>query len=516
MTGRRWATRIALFLVTAGLAAACTAGPSSRPGIVVREAPAPNRQAEGGTTEVPQLDEMAPGMAWRDCSEDLRVRLAAEKLPGWLPVSCGKINAVLDSPYAPGRGIARLQLLRVGRGEVPMVVVNDVDGLPGSVYAARLAKELPQEFFEKFTLIGVDRRGTGNSAAANCIPEDIRRAIVDADPADLPVDIWLEAAQTAGQKCSIQLETQLPALDTWRTAADLDTLRDALGVPRLNAIGHGEGSRVLSVFAERFPDHIGRMVLDGLPDPTQDAAVALEGVAKGAEAAFDAFVTDCVNRRCELGGEPKRELLNLLGQLRESPLSSPDGLDVTAGSALQAVRIGLADRTRWPALSAALAKAADGDPSGLVDLLLPVVVGTNLQVATMDAALVTTCNDTKTRLAPERITQYGEDWQRRFPLFGPLSAQRLALCGPWTVPNRPLPTPTADGAPPIVVLGTAADSVTPEEGTERAVQQLETGVYVSWQGGGHGAMGFSTCATDAARNFLTDAKVPRNGMVCPP
>jgi hypothetical protein len=84
------------------------------------------------------------------------------------------------------------------------------------------------------------------------------------------------------------------------------------------------------------------------------------------------------------------------------------------------------------------------------------------------------------------------------------------------VPNRPLPSPTADGTPPIVVLGTAADAVTPEEGTEHAVQQLAAGVYVSWQGGGHGAMGFSSCATDAALNFLSDAKVPRDGMVCPP
>ena len=39
---------------------------------------------------------------------------------------------------------------------------------------------------------------------------------------------------------------------------------------------------------------------------------------------------------------------------------------------------------------------------------------------------------------------------------------------------------------------------------------------MSWQGGGHGALGFSSCTTDAALGFLTDAKVPRNGTVCPP
>ncbi len=516
MAGRGRARRIALLLVAAGLVASCSAGPSARPGIVVREAPPATGAPHGGPPGVPELERMSDGMAWRECSEQIRARIADEDLPGWLPITCGKINAVLDSPYAPGRGNIRLQLLRAGEGKIPVVVLNDIDGLPGSIYAAHLAKTLPQEFFERFTLIGVDRRGTGNSLVADCLPPEVRRTIIDADPADLPVDVWLDAAQTAGQQCSIQLESQLPAFDTWRSAADLETLRDALGVSRLNGIGHGEGSRVLSVFADRFPERVGRMVLDGVPDPAEDAATLVEGVARGAEAAFDAFASDCVNRHCELGSQPKRELLNLLGELRDSPLTEPEELDVTAGSALHAVLIGLSDRSRWPALSAALAKASDGDPSGLVEFLKPVVVGSRQQVATLDSTLVTMCNDTKTRLSPQRIQQYGEDWQHRFPTFGALATERLALCSPWTVPNQPLPTPSAPDAPPIVVLGTASDAVTPEEGTERAVQQLTSAVYVSWQGGGHGALGYSACTTDAAIAFLTDATVPRNGTVCPP
>lgn len=516
MTGRGWARRFAVLFLTAGLVAGCTAGPSARPGIVVRQAPDAGSAAPTAAPEVPPLEKMSDAMAWRDCSEEIHRGLAEQQPPGWLPIECGKINAVLDSPYAPGRGVTPVQLLRAGDGPVPLVVVNDVAGLPGTLYAARLAATLPQQFFERFSLIGMDRRGTGNSVAANCVPEQVRRTIVDADPADLPIDVWLRAAQTAGQRCSIALEGQLPALDTWRTAADLDTLRDAMGVPRLNGIGHGEGSRVLSVFADRFPDKVGRLVLDGVPDPTQDAAVALEGIAKGAEAAFEAFAADCVNRHCELGDQPKRALLELLAALRDSPMTAPAALDLTAGSAMHAVLIGLSDRSTWPALSAALAKAGDGDPGGLVSLLIPVVIGTDVQAATFDSTLVITCNDTKTRLSPERIEHYGEDWQERFPTFGALAAQRLALCSPWTVPNQPLPTPTARDAPPILVIGTASDAVTPAEGSERAAQQLASGVYVSWQGGGHGALGYSPCATEVAVNFLTDAEVPRSGTVCPP
>jgi pimeloyl-ACP methyl ester carboxylesterase len=502
--------------VLAGLLGSCTAGPSERPEIAVNDAPPPSG-APGGeqVAKVPPLEDMSPGAEWSECNEEVTERLAEQPPPDWLRIECGRVNGVLDSPYAPGRDIARIQLLRAGHGTVPVVVVNDVGGLSGTIYAARLAAAMPREFFDTFSLIGMDRRGTGNSSAANCIPPDVRNSLVEADPADLPIDQWLESAQTAGQQCSISLESQLPALDTWRTAADLDTLRLALGQSRLNGIGHGEGSRVLSVFADRWPTRVGRMVLDGLPDPTQDATIAMEGVAKGAEAAFDAFADDCVNRGCELGTDPKRTLLELLGELRDEPLDLPDRT-ITAGAAMHAVREGLADRARWPELAAALAAAGDGDPAGLGTLLEPMVVGSDRQPPSMDGELVIGCNDTKTRLSPEQIERLGTAWKERFPTFGAMSAQWLAQCSPWTVPNQPLPTPTANGSPPVVVVGTAADGITPHEGSERAAQQLAAGVFVSWQGGGHGALGFSPCTTDAAVAFLTDAKVPRNGTVCPP
>jgi pimeloyl-ACP methyl ester carboxylesterase len=504
-----------MLVVAGGVLSACTAGPSVRPDIVTNDGDSPATTASVAPSEVPQLENADTSIIWRACSGEVQAALSAQRLPGWLPVDCGRVSGVLDSPYAPGRDTARIQLLRAGKGPAPIVVVNDVDGLPGTVYAARLAASLPQDFFTKFQLIGMDRRGTGNSAAANCIPQEVRRAMVEPDPAALDVSAWLESAQTAGQQCAIALESQLPAFDTWRTAADLDALRSALGIVRLNAIGHGEGSRVVSMFADRFPERVGRLVLDGVPDPTADAQIASEGIAKGSEAVWDSFAADCVQRGCELGADPERTLLELLGQLRSSPVVGPE-LDVTAGTLLHAVVKGLSDRKAWPALSAALNKARGGDGSGVVALLAPTVLGSEVQAATLDGALVTTCNDTKTRLSPEQITTAGRDWQKEFPIFGGLAAERLAFCAPWTVPDHPLPTPTGRGAPPILVLGTASDAVTPLEGTERAAQQLDSGVLVTWQGGGHGALGFSPCATAAAIKFLTDAAVPRDGTVCPP
>jgi pimeloyl-ACP methyl ester carboxylesterase len=466
---------------------------------------------------VPPLEEPKQATArWSTCSDNLATRLATPPLPAWLPVQCARVSTPLDTPYAPGRGAIRMQLLKAGTGSIPIVVVNDVSGQPGSIYAARLAASLPQDFFTRFSLIGVDRRGTGNSEPPDCVPLEVRDTIFGMYPKSTPVADWLEPAKTAGQQCSIELESHLPALDTWRSAADLETVRAALGVPRLNAIGHGEGSRVISVYADRFPERVGRVVLDGLPDTSEDAVAVLEGVATATEAAWQSFAADCAARACELGPNPGQVLTPLLDQLQQQPLRIPDSPDLTAGTALRAVQAGLSDRASWPTLSAAIEKARHGDGTGLIALISPILIGSEEQAPIFDAELVIGCNDTRTRLTVEQLTATEADWDKKYPIFGALVAHRLALCGVWPVQTQKLPAPKAAGAPPIVVLGTATDPVTPLSGTERATAQLADAALISWQGSGHGALGASACATEAVVGFLNDAKVPRDGTVCPP
>jgi hypothetical protein len=119
------------------------------------------------------------------------------------------------------------------------------------------------------------------------------------------------------------------------------------------------------------------------------------------------------------------------------------------------------------------------------------------------------------RIPPERVTGLTKDWREKHPLFGAMFAHRLLLCASFPVPTTVKP-PSLPGAPPMLVLSTATDPITPQQGTERAAGQLPAGVVVGWQGGGHGALGLSQCATAAAKDFLINAKVPANGTVCPP
>ncbi|HEY1570182.1 MAG TPA: alpha/beta fold hydrolase [Pseudonocardiaceae bacterium] len=513
--------RLSALAVTVALAllAGCTVGPSQRPGLVVagtapQQTTAPPTKSSG----LPPLERPSRStLGWSDCGTVTRQRLGDVTLPPSLTFQCARVVSALDSPSAPGEGLVRLQLLKVGQGPTPLLVVNDLDGLPGTLYAAELAAQLPPAFLRTFSLVGVDRRGTGGSDPVHCVPASDRDQIVDYDPTDTDLSGLLDATLDASQQCILALDTRSAALDTPRTAEDLETIRQQLGLNRIDAIGHGEGSRVLTAYANRFPTRVGRLVLDGSPDPTLDTTATARAQAASAEATFTAFATDCQSRgACPLGGTPEATLRQLLAQVKAKPEALPDGGQLTNGTALYAVLAGLADRTDWPALATAIARAHGGDGTDLAAFVAPVVAGTEIDPPRLDADLAAGCNDQQDRLAPAQVSTTMKAWTGAFPLFGGLLAQSLLLCGPWPVPDRPLAKPTAKGAPPILVLSTANDPVTPGTGSQRTAQQLDSGVLVNWLGSGHGALGQSACATQAAQHYLINGTVPANPTTCPP
>ncbi|GAA3531717.1 alpha/beta hydrolase [Amycolatopsis ultiminotia] len=515
---RRLPPRVRLVAATVAVlaVAGCTTGPSVRPAVIDNDGHhTPSPSAKAAPVPLPPLTAPhASSLRWTNCDDDTRERIGTPGVPASLQFSCARMTAPLDAPEDTQNLLARIFVLKVGTGPIPLAVVNDVGGEPGSVHAARLAAQLPPEFLQKFSLIGVDRRGTGLSGGVQCVPEEVRSALLGADPAQGGLGDVLDAARRAGQQCAIDLDTAQTALDSWRTAGDLDQLRQALGLDRLNALGRGDGSKVLSEYAVRFPRQVGRMMLDGLPDPGADRAAVLDAVAAGAQATFDAFSADCAARGCALG-DAKAALKAVTDRLRTTPATTTDGVSVGPGIATYAVYQALADRSRWPALADALTAARNGDVTALEAYTDPVLNDLRDRAGRIGGTIATRCNDSSTRLPADQIDRAEAGMRAKYPQFGAAVAQELAWCGAWPVRREPLPAAGAPGAPPILVAATAADPVTPEVGTTRAADQMPSAVTVTWQGAGHGALGESTCVTAAAQAFLIDGKVPESGTLCP-
>jgi len=160
--------------------------------------------------------------------------------------------------------------------------------------------------------------------------------------------------------------------------------------------------------------------------------------------------------------------------------------------------------------------AHTGNGNGLAALIAPLMDGTATAPARLDADLVSGCNDEPDRLALAQVAGTVKSLSGKNSLFGGVLAQSLLLCAPWPVPSVRLAVPTAKGAPPILVLATASDPVTPGSGSQHTAHELDSGVLVNWLGSGHGALGQSACATQAAQGFLINGHIPANPTTCPP
>lgn len=514
---------LALALVLPIFLTACTVGPSNRPAVLQEDSPGQGEIDEQETEQpLPPLGEQGTeSIAWSPCDEGTRERLGKDGTTATaksLSFSCATITSGLDTPELPESPKVRLSVLKAGSdndGTVPLVVVNDINGEPGTLHAARLAARLPDELRERFSIVGFDRRGTGDSDAIDCVPADARKDLVGVDPAGDNVETLRDAVRTAGQECAIALGNEQLAYNSLQTAGDLEELRTQLAVPRLNAIARGEGSRSLAAYADRFTNKVGRMVFDGAPDPSRQAEIALEGVAAGAEATMDAFADDCASGECPLGENPRETVESLLSQLRAKPLYTADDLRVGPSFALHAIWAGLAEPERWPALAEAIAEARRAKPDRLAAFAAPMVDYAADAPPTIDAVLTTTCNDTVSRMSAPQAGRLAEKWRSEYEMFGGLVAQQLVWCGQWPVRSDPLPDPKLPGTPPMVLISTASDPRTPEQGTTRVADQLSRSPRVAWQGAGHGAVGRSGCVDEKITAFLVDGKIPRDGVACP-
>ena len=496
----------------------CTAGPSDRPPVAVRDANLPPQRFPRALPSSPPLppagDYYRNSLPWRDCTDAISTALG---MASQRRVECSefRVDAAADRPVF-GNSL-HLDLTRVGDGPAPLVVISEAAGEPGTVRAARLAQQLPPALLDRYTLIGMARRGTGPSEPLDCIPKTTRNQIVgiDADPGQAgQLDSLLDITRIAIETCVQDLGEVLTTIDSTGTADDLEQLRVTLNAPVLNVISQGEASRAVTEFVRRYPTSVGRVVLDGAVDPTLDDVAAAEARVVAADAGYTAFAADCVARGCPLGADPRGALLSIAETLRRTPLPVGQQL-ITDGIAYQAVLDTVGEPQRWPQLSRALAAARDGNGAALAALVTPILTTDQGLPARFDPALATHCNDTPTRVPPERAQQLASQWQQRSTLFGPLFAGRLLLCSAWPVPSPP-PVSEDRALPPLLVLSTSGDPVTPAEGARRTAQSIPSATLVTWQGQAHGALPGSPCVVDLVTRFLMDASVPRQGTLCPP
>jgi hypothetical protein len=86
----------------------------------------------------------------------------------------------------------------------------------------------------------------------------------------------------------------------------------------------------------------------------------------------------------------------------------------------------------------------------------------------------------------------------------------------WPYPATGVREPiAAEGAAPIVVVGTTNDPATPYEWSVSLAEQLASGVLVTRVGEGHtGYNKGNACVDGAVESYLIDGTVPEDGLRC--
>ena len=102
------------------------------------------------------------------------------------------------------------------------------------------------------------------------------------------------------------------------------------------------------------------------------------------------------------------------------------------------------------------------------------------------------------------------------PTFGRVFAYGLTACGNWPVHsgNRPGPL-EAEGAAPILVVGTTRDPATPLQWARSLADQLDSGVLLTRDGDGHtGYHAGNACVDRTVERYLVSGAVPEADVRC--
>lgn len=480
---------------------------------------APVPEPQPGSTEPPTPDLArfySQRLTWAQCRGNFE---------------CATLEVPVDYSK-PGGETIRLALLKdpaddVSRRVGSLVVNPGGPGAPGTSYAQSAVLVLGEPLRERFDIVGFDPRGTGESAPIDCLSDAELDEFSAADPdPDTPEEA--QAAERAYEEffagCMARSGSIIGHVTTVEAARDMDVLRAALGEARLTYLGASYGTKLGATYAELFPTKVGRLLLDGAVDVSLDARQLNLEQARGFEVALRAYIQRCVDGDdCFLGGSLDEGLARvraLIADIEKSPLPTRDGgRELAVGHAFYGLVTPLYNRSYWLILDQALRAAFQGDGTlllRLADIYLSRDGEGGYSDNSAEAILVINCLDDPYALRAEEVPAEIAAFEEASPTFGAIFAWGLIGChGIQVEATDTVEKIAADGATPIVVIGTTRDPATPYQWAVKLAGQLSSGVLVTRDGDGHtGYQSGNDCIDEAVEAYLIDGVVPEDGLRC--
>jgi pimeloyl-ACP methyl ester carboxylesterase len=478
-------------------------------------APAPSRapDAEGVPSAVRPYYEQT--LDWRSCEGG--------------GFDCATVTAPLDWAD-PAQGDIELAVIRhradAGDARGSLLVNPGGPGVSGYDYVrASAAYAFSPALRDGYDVVGFDPRGVARSSAVSCVDDagldgflyDVPEGARDSAQRD---DAEAAIAEEFVDGCVAESGDLLGHLSTLDAARDLDLLRGVLGDSTLNYLGSSWGTALGTAYAKLFPERVGRVVLDGAMDPSIPGSDVGASQAVGFEASLRTFFADCASHEdCPYRGsvdDMMADLGALLARLDQRPIPAGDGRELGADTLLTAVIATLYSESGWSFLRTMLAEVENGEAAAAftsADSYNGRAGGTYTSNTT-EAFTAYNCMD-----YPVDDDEVAEAARERVERDAPVTAAYwfgFDVCSLWPDDPTGVREPVAaDGAAPILVVGTTGDPATPYEWAVSLAGQLSSGVLVTRVGEGHtGYRQGSSCVDDIVDAYLLDGVVPDSDVTC--
>ena len=341
----------------------------------------------------------------------------------------------------------------------------------------------------------VDQRGTGRSAPLTCDDDQRSSLAQQLDPA---------RRNTLLRQCLAQLQ-KLPYGDvrffsTSLAMQDVDAVRAALDAPRINLLGGSYGTRAALEYLRQFPQHVRRVIIDGVAPP--DTALPAS-VSSDSQAAFNALLAFCEqDAPCQKTYPQLRTAwANLLAQMPQTvtlthPMTGvPERITLTREMVLGSVRGPLYTPALTSALPYAISQAQQGRYDALLGLSNALVSKPSDRLA-IGMHFSVLCTEDMPRLAAS-TDRPGADFGAEF------SQLYTDTCAYWprgTVAEAYYKVPVSNA--PVLVLSGGLDPVTPVRHGTRIAQALGSKAqHVVVPNAGHGVMTLD-CMRDVLFRFI--------------
>ncbi|GIK43908.1 MAG: hypothetical protein BroJett011_77410 [Chloroflexota bacterium] len=361
---------------------------------------------------------------------------------------------------------------------------------------------------EERDIVIFDQRGTYYSEPNLLCPEldELTRETLELDLSQEEAD---RRSMAAYQACGDRLTREgvnLAAYNSLENAADIDSIRTALGYDQINFYGVSYGTLLGLHYMRQFPHSLRSVILDAVV-PTQDSF--LNQTARSADRAFKEVVQLCADDADCSAAYPDLEnvIYEVMDALNEKPVTIPV-TDPETGKTYQtlvngdlfinALFLALYDPSQLPIFPTIVYNTRSGDYD-LLSRLLPVLifqptvsVGMYQTVVCAEEANFDPAKMPIQGVRPELVT-----------LMKDSNTTILQVCDLWKIPKLgpEVNAPVVSDIPALLFSG-RFDPITPAYFAEAAAKTLSHSYAYTFPNTSHGAFLFNACANRIAQEFL--------------